>query len=929
MKLYRASALALLSASSLSTPAWAGEEVLYEPAPEWVEPTDFAGAREKGEELVLYDRQVRLEDGTVTGYTDHAIEIRNTKALQSNGTLQFSWQPDKGDLVVHRLELVRGDQVIDLVEQGIKPEILRRESKLENRSVDGRLTAAFAIPGMAVGDILRATTSISVREQALGGAMQAAEGFIAAPRRLGMGRVRVSWPEGTNVAWGSMGDLILPQVQAAGGDNFVEVPFPIKKPQEMPDDAPGRFQVNPLLQFGTFGSWENVSALMAPHFATEGAIAPGGGIDRQIGLIKAATSDPLERAAMALRAVQDEISYLANGMDGGNYLPQSPQDTWNNRFGDCKAKSLLLLSMLRAMDIDAQVVLVDSDYGDAVSISQPVPGAFDHMIVRASIGGTDYWLDGTSEGTRIDTIAEVPDFTWALPLIPGGADLVRMQQRFTGVPDRKMTLVVDMGVGVDIIPVYELKVEARGIMGARMRSHATETDPRLILGFANQYLRDIFEGVIFEASYAYDEEAGVATLEAKGLLTEMFEIERGAASYVVPGATVNWAFDADRARSAWRDVPYQVGGPYDSEWDVTIKLPAGGSAPKLEGLAQVDEKIAGVNFNRSAKLDGRTFTMHDRFAHVPVEIASSDIPAGRTAMRRLRSGDPVIKIEQPQFYWEIGDDEIARRVAPAIAGAGKLVDVFGDEGSMHLLRAGIRTLARQYDGALADLETAADIEATPEVYAAMAEVLMRMGRTDDAISAAERAYGQKGDLGSAAALAEVLALAGRAEEALDLIDGLGLSGDDAVGALVLWSELAGYAGRADESFERLDDMLVDRPDEVTLLNSKCWVAAIWSQVAEPTGEACDRAVSLSSHSAAMLDSRALHYYRQGKIDAALADIDSALSKEPEMNTTLYLRGVIKLERGDKTGADDIRSATRIDPKVAQRFEAFGIKVPSR
>src|SRR5688500_9721984 len=147
-----------------------------------------------------------------------------------------------------------------------------------------------------------------------------------------------------------------------------------------------------LLQASTFADWQEVSSVMAPLYATEGAIAAGGPIAEQVAAIVAAHREPLARTVAALRAVQDEIAYLANGLDGGNYIPQTPAETWEKRYGDCKAKTLLLVAMLREIGIEAEPVLVASATGDAVPGLLPMPGAFDHVIVRAVIDGESYWL---------------------------------------------------------------------------------------------------------------------------------------------------------------------------------------------------------------------------------------------------------------------------------------------------------------------------------------------------------------------------------------------------------------------------------------------------------------------------------------------------------------------------------------------------------
>jgi hypothetical protein len=107
--------LMLATALVCSAPAMAGEQVLYGPAPAWVAPADLDAALRAGGTLVLFDKQVRLEDGTVNSFSDVAFRIDSPDALTNLGTLKLGWLPDKGDLLVHRLEIVRDGQVVDLL----------------------------------------------------------------------------------------------------------------------------------------------------------------------------------------------------------------------------------------------------------------------------------------------------------------------------------------------------------------------------------------------------------------------------------------------------------------------------------------------------------------------------------------------------------------------------------------------------------------------------------------------------------------------------------------------------------------------------------------------------------------------------------------------------------------------------------------------
>ena len=288
-KFFGASAVAIIAAS---TPAIAGDEVLYDTTPEWVQIADLEmDAALDGPSEVLYDWQHRLEDGVVHEYNDRAVRIDNLEALTSEGTLQMTWAPDKGDLTIHRLEILRGDEVIDLVADGVEFEVIRREQGLERRLLDGRLTATVAVPGLEEGDILRVAHSITLDDQALGDEMQALQYLPPEPYRVGKGRTIVSWPKNDDIGYRAGPFVDLPEPVTKGGYKYLTVDLPIAKREDMPNDVPSRFSRSPLLRVGSFDSWNELSRVMEPHFTKAAAIPENSALSKQVAAIEAATDD--------------------------------------------------------------------------------------------------------------------------------------------------------------------------------------------------------------------------------------------------------------------------------------------------------------------------------------------------------------------------------------------------------------------------------------------------------------------------------------------------------------------------------------------------------------------------------------------------------------------------------------------------------------
>ena len=918
-------AFALVSASG---PAFAGDAVLYGAPASWVVSADFPAALAKGETLVLLDEQVRMDGGTVTTFSDIAYKIDNPEALTKAGTLQLGWLPDKGDLTVHRIEIYRDGKPIDLVAAGEKYTVLRRERSLEQRSLDGSLTATLAVPGLKVGDVLRFSQSITSRDQALGDAMQFFNPLLARPVKMGFGRIAVSWPSDAKMQWRAGPDVVLPAPVAANGYETLTAALPLPKRDELPKDAPARFTQPPIMQVTSFTGWPDVSRRMAAHFATDNAIAPGSALAKQVAAISAASSDPKLRAAAALKIVQDDVAYLLNGMNGGNYLPQSPAETWANRFGDCKAKSLLLLSMLRAMGIESEAVLVRSTNGDAVSTFLPMAGAFDHVIVHATIGGKDYWLDGTDLGTRIDTMEEVPPFAYALPLRPAGADLMQMTQRWPVAKDRVTKVTYDYRAGIDMPVTYDASVQMRGQMGAAVREHVEDKDPQSRLDYAGTMMKDLVgDGVVYETTLSYDETTGVGTVTAKGLLGSGFEFERGRGklAFGLPGTGMEFA--PDRARAAWQNVPYAVGGPFGSVMDLTVLLPEGSGAMELGGLGTFDGEAAGVKVSRTSALEGDRFHIVDGAVRIPAEIPVSDFAKTRAAVSRLKAGDPVLRTgPTPVRYWTLEPAIARKRVAALEPVYDAIIALDPTEAWRWSSRAKLLQMGPDLKRARADFDKAIALEPSVQTYTDRSQLLKEMGDLPGALADAREAYKLEATAAYARGVADVLAQQGKSDEALATLESFDLSGDERITLMLARADIMGEGGHLEAGWELLSEAESERPGDAQVLNAQCWFMGNWSYRLDSAGEVCDRAVKVGSYSSGVLDSRALVHYRLGQRQEALSDLQAALTDSPDQTTSLYLRGLMALEDGKRAeGERDIAAATRLYGGIEAYFGRFGVK----
>lgn len=922
-------ALAIVSTATFGPVAFAGEAVLYAEAPGWVIPPRLdMDTIDEGPSEVLLDWQYRLENGVVHEYADRVVRIDNLDALTSEGTLQMNWAPDKGDLTIHRVEIHRAGDIIDLIEQGAEFEVIRREQGLEQRLLDGRLTATLAVPGLEEGDVLRVTYSTTVDDQALGDEMQALQYLPPEPYRVGKARAVFSWPEGEAVTWRAEEGVPLPEPVLRDGFRYLSLDLPIAKREDMPTDAPSRFSRATILRVGTFDSWEELSRVMEPHFTKAAQLAPDGAVAAQAARIMRQTKDPLKRTELAVRLVQDQVSYLLNGLDGGNYLPQAAEETWEKRYGDCKAKSVLLLSLLRQLGIDSDVVLVTTQGGDALPELLPVPANFDHMIVRAVVGGTEYWLDGTSTATRLNNMAKNPPFFYALPLTAAGSGLAPIVDRAPPVADMDMHFTYDHRAGIDLPTLYRLEMKISGPASEQIEAIVDEDDPEIRKQMLRSFGGGQGNGVIATSiNFAYDEEQAIGTIIVEGIGEAGFDFDQGKMKMDLTGSAKSVSFSPNRARPKWRTIPVQTKGPSRNHMTMEVLLPDRGTGFRIEGNAALDARFANTHVTRTASLQGEQAVVREQQIATLGEIPVSDLAtAKREALRVTKADLFMYAPEGAKWRWDQTREQLASKTAQALAGYNRAVDE-ADDDDFGPLQSRARYFAQIYDfeNALKDFSAVIEEEPSENLFLDRADIFEALGRLDDAIGDVQSAYDLSPDNDTAYWQAKLIARAGRPQEALELLDLLPVSEDEMDDMVDARSIVLGLAGQVDGGLAVLNERLSERTDSSALLASDCWYRALHKVALDNAVAQCTRAVERSTNPADVLDSRAMVHFRQGDLVSALADADAALKLNPTQAATRYLRGLILLEKGDMTGKAQIEGALRQAPQLKAHYALYGIE----
>lgn len=910
----------------------AADKVIIAPVPAWVTPAPPAL---KADGAVRFDEQVQVDGDTTTVYIDTQRQASSPEALLQMGTLTLGWQPDHGDLTLHKLEILRGDEVIDVLGKGEGISVIRREAGLERLMVDGQLTAVKHIEGLRVGDALRMVFSVSERDSALAGQVQDALVLLPAPLKVGFGRARLVWKTASPLTVKSLAPGVVPVPRPIDGTwTEIVVPLPVPKLPEVPKNAPSRFTPLPLLQYSSFPDWAAVAKVMAPLYAVKDAIAPGSDLAARVDAIAARSPDPVRRMADALQLVQDEVRYELIAMGNGNYVPQAPADTWAKRYGDCKAKTLLLLAVLDRLGIKAEPVMASSKRGDAVPDMVPSALAFDHVFVHAKVGEEDFWLDGTMLGSRLADIRDVPRYGHVLPMggtIEGSKPvLFDLPDRAHARPDIEADVAYDMTAGPHLATPYHMTLRYNGTYGAAYKVDPGPNYDEKLTTFAEKaatsWIGDTFVG---QPRSVWDAQAAVWTLEFDGIAYPGWKYRDGHYALAVP-PSLRINYDAPRDRVAWRAIPALISEPWHARLHTVWRLPDQGKGVTLSGGDPGSLEFPAASWQRRIALAGgelsEDITSRESGAEIAPDKASSTAKAITDAMERTArlSLDPAY----PKWW----DDVARRKGSPAIAKVRSIFDARiadkPDDATRLTDRAWFERSLFNWAAAEADYTRAIALDASADRYLKRSELRSKLGNRAGSLADAQAAYDlEQGNAEARSSLAYELIEAGKADEGLDLLStSMDITTDDGLSNYLEKVDRLEQADRHDEALGMLDEALEKRSSSARLRNARCWYLALRNTALDTALADCNKAIELDSDPATYMDSRALVHFRAGQLKEAMADYEAALAADPEQSASLYMASIVAQQMGDKAKAAALSKAAKtMFPNVGHFYAHFGIK----
>jgi len=390
-----------------------------DPVPPWVETVAIPEPDKTYPVVVRLSDTQYLVDGAPVVYVRRAVTVNDPGSLTSAGQIAIAFVPEYHKVKLHAVRVLRGGESLDRTSSS-QIRFLQRETSLERGIYVGEITASILVQDLRVGDTVVLEYSQHGQNPVFGDKFVDYSSWDQGPPML-LRRVVLRHPEARRVLWRITGEpgakVVTPKETVENGmrklvfeeRNLAKVDIEPLTPMDYPAYR--------MLHFSEFSGWEDVVAWASDLFQSKETI--GQALRDVIEPLRQKATEE-ERVVGALEFVQSQIRYFSVSLGESSHRPSLPDLVLERRYGDCKDKSLMLISMLDALGVNAKPVLMYLGKRGGLEGSLPSPLQFNHVIVEARVGDKVFYLDPTHMGQygKLRSMGQLHEGTQVLVVAP-------------------------------------------------------------------------------------------------------------------------------------------------------------------------------------------------------------------------------------------------------------------------------------------------------------------------------------------------------------------------------------------------------------------------------------------------------------------------------------------------------------------------------
>jgi transglutaminase-like putative cysteine protease len=370
------------------------QHVSIRSAPAWVTPhRPDVGAKPNakdaaGSYYLLIDKQSHVEKQT--DFFHYAYKLITSEGVQEMSDISVAFDPSFQKLTFHQCIVHRDGKTIGKLSAG-NIRTIQREESMDRYLYDGSLSAVINLQDVRAGDIIEYAYSIEGYNPVYEGHYTNIVYFdFTVPYE--QFKERIIFPAGKKIYVKYFNDEVKPEVRTVGTSTEYQWSLHRVNAAVSESNEPSWYEGYRFAQVTDFKDWTEVAAWATKQFEVT---------EREQKQLQSKTDElfkGLDKPALILKAirfVQDEVRYLGFESGLNSHKPHAPLNVFEQRFGDCKDKSLLLTTILNIYGVEAYPMLVSTTLRDYTSERLPSHTIFNHCVTQIVYEGKTIFIDPT------------------------------------------------------------------------------------------------------------------------------------------------------------------------------------------------------------------------------------------------------------------------------------------------------------------------------------------------------------------------------------------------------------------------------------------------------------------------------------------------------------------------------------------------------
>ncbi len=292
-----------------------------------------------------------------------------------------------------------------------------------------------------------------------------------------------------NGKYNTFGFDMEPKLRLEGDEKIYRMEFS-GVPQIVPEPGmPSLARVNPYLLFSTFSGWDDIYSWWRELYKDK--IAADEDIKKKVRELTDGKTSRYEKIRAIYNYCVQEVRYVAVEYGDAGYEPHYAKEIFKNKYGDCKDKAILLISMLEAAGIEAYPVLISTF--DSLDMQEDLPSLmFNHAIAAVEADGKIVFMDATGTTVSFGDLPVDDQDRETLVFFPDKQELIRTPL----FPPGHNSVVTKMSIKINKDEGIEAKrqVDTTGVYMQAQRFWLKFTMPVLIEEQLKQRARTFASG---------------------------------------------------------------------------------------------------------------------------------------------------------------------------------------------------------------------------------------------------------------------------------------------------------------------------------------------------------------------------------------------------------------------------------------------------